>query len=151
MFCIKADLNTMKHWTTKSAIGALFILSLLVSSVSACSCPHHEDAAAPEAALRHFHSHSHEVESGHDSSKDPPSAVSLVSPEDCCCVQAAPKAASKSEVIKWDGKVLKSSPLPTVDQVFVSAAEVVQIGLETPSLLVESDLNLTPGRAPPRL
>jgi len=151
MFCIKADLNTMKHWTTKAATGALFILSLLVSSVSACSCPHHEDAASPDATLGHLHSHSHEAESKREPSKGSRGAVSMVSPEDCCCMQPATKAAAKSEVIKSDGKVLKSSPLPSVERMFVSMAEVVQIGLETPSLLVESHRNLTPGRAPPRL
>ena len=144
-------MNTMKHRTVKIATGTLFILSLLVSSVSACSCPHHEDAAAPEATLRHLHSHSHEAESRHDSSKGSPRAISTVSPEDCCCMQLAPKAVTKPEVTKSEGKALNSSLLRLADPLFALVSVVGRIGFRASSFVAHSNHNLTPGRAPPRL
>jgi hypothetical protein len=139
----------MKHRNVQIAIGIIFILSLFVSSVSACSCPHHEQAAKPETAS--CHPHSHGANSTQGSSRASENASSSLLLGDCCCIQPAPKAATKSATIKAEGKVVKSSPLPVADPVFVLTAQVVQPAFESLSSLTDSYYNLTPGRAPPRL
>jgi len=137
------------------AIGIVFILSLLVSSVSACSCSHHEPATPPETAS--CHGHSHEAESGHGclkahgSSKWLGNDGSSILPGDCDCLQPAPKAVTKSEAIKLESKVLKSSPLLPADPVFIITVDVVRPAFESLAALTDPHHNLTRGRAPPRL
>ena len=135
----------MKRRTTQIAGGILFLLSLFVSSVSACACSHHESPEPAEQADCHSHSSAAEP-------KEKPSEDLIkpaISPGACCCIQSAPEAITKSEKIKSETNIAATS-LPAVESVFHSRSIGESAILERPSFLTDSFHNLTPGRAPPR-
>lgn len=136
----------MKRRTTQIAGGILILISLFVSSVSACACPHHQKPVPDEKPSCHGHSAEPEQK------EQAPEVVGggKISPSQCCCVQPAPKAITKAEKIKSENDVA-TTPLPVVEAALHSKTAGESPILERPTFLKDSVCNLTPGRAPPRL
>ena len=70
--------------------------SLLVASVSACTCVHHEADAQPQAPLCHQHSAGAEIEDDRGSAVENTSYC-VGEDGDCICAEYAHKIAAKSE------------------------------------------------------
>ena len=144
----------MKNQRLKQfAVSLLVVLSLFVSSVSACTCSHEPQTSE----LSHCqpqppqHSHGAKAESHHDQTL-PESVSVLVSPNQCCGIQSAPRASAVTKNIQVEKQALTTSPAPAIE--FVSISHIVPVktvGFVAPFYLSDSFHNLTPGRAPPRL
>src|SRR5947207_8767528 len=82
------------------AIALLMVVSLIVPSVSACTCDHHKHDAKSEVSSCHHHADMSEMEEGDDSELQDSS--SFLDPDaDCICDAAASKVIAKSEGIKF--------------------------------------------------
>ncbi|HEV8592961.1 MAG TPA: hypothetical protein VGQ55_12725 [Pyrinomonadaceae bacterium] len=140
-----------RHRTSQIAVGIIFILSLLVSSVSACTCSSHEHADRHTDIAAH---HSHNKDEGHHGDADETStAISdAASQGECCCVSPAPKVSTKSETIRIEGKhLLNTQSVKFLETEFVSYSDAPIVNVDTRVLLSDPHFNLSPGRAPPRL
>jgi hypothetical protein len=125
------------------AVGFLIILSLFVSSVSACVCSHHAEKAATETASCHEHSEKKQEANSSENGKN------FDSNDECSCVQPAPGIFSKSETIKIEKQ---TSALPFSKIEIKTASMVVfekNIYFEKPFYLSDSFYNLKSPRAPP--
>ena len=143
----------MKNQRLKQfTVSLLVVLSLFVSSVSACTCSHEpETSEISHCQPPPQHSHDAQAESHHDENL-PESVSVLVSPNQCCGIQSTPRASAVTKNNKIDKQALIVSPSPPIE--FVSVSQIVSIktvGFVTPFYLSDSFHNLTPGRAPPRL
>jgi hypothetical protein len=129
-------------------VSALAVLSLFVSSISACACAHHQQTVE-SAPSCHVQSHS-----GHDGTAQTTDAKTSID-EDCTCFvfQPSPYVLTKSGK-KSSADQASVSDIPA-DKVLIKMGWLV----ETPEFIVESnpDLYLSlltiskPSRAPPRL
>jgi hypothetical protein len=135
------DMKKSKHF----AIGFLIVLSLFVSSVSACACSHHASKAAAQTESCHEHSgkkQSPEVDSTRELRQ-------LDGGSECFCAESAPRLFSKSETIKIE-KQTAALPFLRVEIETVSTAiSVVNVYFEKPFYLSDSFYNLKSPRAPP--
>lgn len=147
----------------------LVVLSLLVSSVSACTCVHDSGQIEPGSSGAHSHTkpqqqHPHEVKtdshqlhretaSGHQPDEQSKTGASVVfSENECRCADSAPEAFTKSETFKTEKQI---AGFFSETQLEVSLTPQI-ISLRTgdfikPFYLSDSFYNLAPGRAPPRL
>ena len=143
----------MKNQRLKQcAVSLLVVLSLFVSSVSACTCSHEPQASE----LSHCHpqpQHSHDAQSDSHHNETTQESVSvLVSPNQCCGIQSAPRVSAVTKNVQVEKQALTTSPSPAIEFVSISyIASVKTVGFVTPFYLSDSFHNLTPGRAPPRL
>jgi hypothetical protein len=141
------------------------IFSLLVSSVSACTCDH---GSSPAKTSEHCQpqSHSHEIKAdlshAHDKSSAPnhhdddlakTDAISLsLSQPECCCIKPAPKVYAKSETVKAEKQVAGIHSATRIElDLTLQIVSVKTIELIRPFYLSDSFYNVSPGRAPPRL
>lgn len=124
---------------TKLAVSFWIVLSLFVSSVSACTCAHNsvqaENHCQPNStqnlseSKNESHSHSHEALS-HESNTEHQPATSTedfsdsFSLAECCCLQSAPRVFAKSETVKLEKQTAKVLLNPAID--FQSNAAVVE-------------------------
>jgi hypothetical protein len=126
------------------------LVSLFVSSVSACTCSHHPEKVETEVSSCHQHSENGQTEQHHDADSNE-KAQSLVSQDECCCIEPAPKVVAKVENIKIEKQKLAAfSPLP-VETAFVPQTISVKSEFSRKFYSTDSFYNLTPGRAPPAL
>jgi hypothetical protein len=99
----------MKNQRLKQfTVSLLVVLSLFVSSVSACTCAHHQEKV--EADVSSCHQHSPKAEAEQQFGTNPFEKIqSVISETECCCIQPAPKVVAKSESIKIDKQILASN------------------------------------------
>jgi hypothetical protein len=131
------------------AASFVVVLSLFVSSVSACACSHHQQVETVSSSC-HGHSHSTKAET-HQHTTSLETAQALVSETECYCIQPAPRVFAKSENVKIEKQVSNLAQISPVEIVFVPQTTSVKSEFITPFYLTDSFYNLTPGRAPPRL
>ena len=133
-------------------LGLAFCLmvSLFVSSISACTCSHHPEKVETEVSSCHGHSETRQTEQHQKANLDE-NAQSLVPQDACCCAEPAPKVIAKSETLKIEKQSLAVLPILAIETVFVTQAVSVESEFITPFYLTDSFYNLTPGRAPPSL
>lgn len=141
----------MKSISLKQFVISLSaLLSLFVSSVSACACSHHQ--AKPETESPSCHAHPAKSESGRNHDADAPETIrNSLSEAGCVCFQIAPKAFAKSETTKFKKYAAAVYHLTAPEIVFVSRGAAVKLDFTKPFYLSDSFYNLSPGRAPPRL
>ena len=84
----------------------LALLSLFVSSVSACTCSHHQEKVEVDVSSCHQHSPEAKAEQHHDTQSK--KIQSIISETECCCIQPAPKVVAKSESLEIDNQILAS-------------------------------------------
>lgn len=127
------------------AASFLIILSLFVSSVAACICSHHVEISETESSSCHEQS-----EKKQDRDADSPENLQQFdSSSECCCLQPAPRAISKSETIKLEKQALVL-PASKVEIKTVSHVSVIENAyFEKPFYLSDSFYNLKSPRAPP--
>lgn len=133
----------MKQRWAQIFAGVLIGIALFVSSASACVCPHHEQE--PEKKSISCHEHTDETPSQAESAGTLP----VLSEGDCYCIQPSPRAISKSEKIRFDGKTLPASRLSLPKPVYSATNFFISETLPKPEYLSDSFYNLPPGRAPP--
>jgi len=132
------------------------MLSLVVSSLGACVCSHHQEQAKTETPSCHSHAAedaANHAEQTNDADSSAETINTMLSEGDaCCCAESAPKVVTKSETVKPEKKTVA---LPTaaapVTVVFAVQTVPAQNYLPKPLYLTDSFYNLSPGRAPPRL
>ena len=152
------------------------IASLLVSSVTACTCDHKSGhvetsqhcqpssqqthaataTAAHSTEVKEDSSHSHgETIAAHnhdDNRVETNISVLSFSEQACCCIKPAPKVYAKSETVKTE----KQAPgiLPHLRFEIDFSPQIVSVKTPEfirPFYLSDSFYNVSPGRAPPRL
>ena len=131
------------------AIGLLTMLSLFVSSASACTCSHQETKGTPEATSHHHHDLEENAES-HDSYVEDANTCSA-SHADCICEVTTSKVIAKSEGIKLRKHataVFIKTPLPIA---VASLAKTTRAEFAKPFYLSDSFYNLAPKRGPPTI
>lgn len=124
------------------------VVSLFVSSVSACTCSHHPQKVETEVSSCHQHSESTKTEQHHspDSNEE---AQSVIPQDECCCVEPTPRVVAKAENIKIEKQKLATFSLLPVEIAFVPQTFKVKSEFSRKFYLTDSFYNLTPGRAPP--
>ena len=133
-------------------VGILASLSLFVSTISACSCSHHQVKQKTETAAS---CHEHSTETGRNrvvDSTDESNEKSITG-DYCVCLQTVSKVFAKSERVKIEKQT--AAAVLTFKQVFESAgvrqSAAEKIDFIKPFYLSDSFYNLSPGRAPPVL
>lgn len=140
----------MKNQRLKQfAASFLVVLSLLVSSVAACSCSHHQEKV--ETAAPSCHQHSAENQSGemHQSTE---TSATFDANDDCVCAQSAPRIFAKSEVVKIQKQAATVSPYITISVELTARIDAVETSdYSKPFYLCDSFYNIKSPRAPPVL
>lgn len=132
----------------KRAVGFISILSMLATSVAACTCSHHPtENAETESSC---HSHAKSSSEHHHSTADTADRGQNVSSSCCSCDQASPRV-----VFKQDQKQSQVKPAVTpstsTDPRFVAiSAETAIDNFRTRSFSHSILRSSTPSRAPPR-
>ena len=129
------------------------LVSLFVSSISACTCSHHPEKVETNASSCHEHSEAAETEqTKHHSSDSKESAQSVVPADECCCIEPAPKVYAKSETVKIEKQsaAISQTLLPEI-ALAPKLILIKTVNFETPFYLTDSFYNLSPGRDPPVL
>jgi len=126
------------------------VVSLFVSSVSACTCSHHPEKVETEISSCHGHSENAQTEQHHSADSNE-NAQSIVSQDECCCIEPAPKVVAKVENIKIEKQKLAAFSLLPVEIAFVPQIISVKSEFSRKFYLTDSFYNLSPGRAPPGL
>ncbi|MCD9189340.1 MAG: hypothetical protein LUM44_23185 [Pyrinomonadaceae bacterium] len=128
------------------SVSILVVLSLFVSSISACYCAHHAEKAELETPS--CHGKTHEAEKQDDAAQTNDADSFNVSCE--CSTEAAPKVFAKSENVKIEKQTAKLA-----DSINFEIKEVLQknsvakIEFSKPLYLSDSFYNLKSPRAPP--
>lgn len=154
----------MKNQRLKQlTVSFLVVLSLFVSSVSACACVHDsaetENHCQPQLAQHArepaLNEHSHSDSAQKHSHKEAPSASEIVSASlslgECCCIEPTQKVLAKSESIKIEKQTQAILFSNQFEIVFIQQTILVKSEFAAASFLTDHYHNLTPGRAPPRL
>jgi len=91
----------MKSVNLKQFVTSLLaLLSLFVSTVSACTCEHHQAKTETEPPSCHAHPAKTETAQNHDADS-PETIKTSISEAGCVCFQTAPKVFAKSETVKF--------------------------------------------------
>ncbi|HEY8562329.1 MAG TPA: hypothetical protein VIL74_18275 [Pyrinomonadaceae bacterium] len=135
--------------TKQIAAGLFAVLSLFVSSVSACVCLHHAKKVETAAASCHEHA-APKLETGSAEERAGlDSRDKLDSRGECGCAPPAPRAVSKSGAIKIEKQ---AAVLPIFEPEFESIPAILPAEkhyFEKPFHLSDSFYNLKSPRAPP--
>lgn len=136
-------------------LAICLLASLFVSTVTACGCLHHRKQVATSAAAS-CHQHSEEAPEKTSSEQrenveSSESAPSVVSNDECCCIQPARKVVAKTENLKIEKQTLAGVRASRVAVAFVPRKLTVKTEFIAPFYLTDSFYNLAPGRAPPVL
>ena len=123
-----------------------FVIALVVSSVSACACSHHSEHSDVEKPSCDGHADRNSID-------DTPFELAGTFAETtaCCCSQPTPKAAAKSETIKFESRALMPPSVGAPEPAFTRVRPHVPARAAYPHILREPFAELTRGRAPPRL
>lgn len=142
---------TTRRRIANLVIGILFILSLLASSVSACTCSSHEHAAAQIETGSHHHHHE-DVDHHDDSAETSAPFTDFINGSECFCSSPAPKVTSKSEAVRLEGKaVAAGTSISSFEPVAILLSEAALISFNPRAFLSDPLYGASPGRAPPRL
>jgi hypothetical protein len=160
------DTNKNKVKLRRIAASLFVVLSLFVSSVSACVCAHHSVKAEPDehcqspteqhspaAKKESHHSHDESVENNRraDSTETKELSVSA-SESECCCIEPAPETFGKFEKYKTGKQTAGVLPNTRIEiNSTWRAVRVHESEFATPFYLFDSFYNVPRGRAPPRL
>lgn len=136
------------------AASILVVLSLCVSSVSACACActHHVPESG-ETEVPSCHAKSHREHSHGDQFSGKKGAITDTVETSCeCCLQAPPKIYVKRDNLRIEKQTVVAAQAGP-DLICESALiKVFSAGIYSSRIsLPKTRLNLTPGRAPPRL
>src|SRR5258708_37479100 len=131
-------------------IAAFTVISLLASSVSACTCSHHQGQAKVEASSCHSHSHN---ESTFEIQNN---ATSQSVQFPCECILAKPALAiiAKSDMRKsalQPDAILSETQVPSFEREIVIAAVSSKAEFDKSAYPSKRPSGLVPSRAPPRL
>ena len=143
----------MKNQRLKQiGLSLCVVLSLLISSVAACACSHHQEF---EIVKTSCHEHS-EMTMTMDVPPQTEQAEAIQNTFtenlNCSCVQSAPKVFSKSELAKIEKQAAKNAPVIEIEfQTIQSIAKSAKADFSKPFYLSDSFYNLKSPRAPPRL
>jgi hypothetical protein len=129
------------------SVSFLIVLSFFVSATAACICSHHIENVEVEAPSCHEHS---ETMPNHEMASDE-NIQQIVSDDNCCCVQPAPRVFSKSETIKIEKQTAVLSLARIEIKAVSTFISVENIYFEKPFYLSDSFYNIKSPRAPPRL
>ena len=124
----------------------LVVLSLFVSSISACCCSHHQEKVETEVSSCHVQTH--ETEEKKDSANvDDKDSINVPCE---CFMESAPKVFAKSENVKIEKQTAKLTSLIhfEIKQV-LHMVTGEKIEFSTPFYLSDSTYNLKSPRAPP--
>lgn len=142
----------MNNGRLKQFAASFFVvLSLLVSSVSACTCSRHQETFEADSFSSHHHLNEAKTQQ-HHGTDTAETIQTIISEIECCCIQPAPKFVTKSETVKIEKQT--ATLLPTTRLKIDFAPHVVltkTAGFIKPFYLSDFFYILTPGRAPPRL
>jgi hypothetical protein len=136
-----------KQRSTRLAAGTLFLVSLLVSTVSACTCSHHQRTNEQPAAS----CHSPVEEQSAITTQADETVAPRISSGECRCLQPAPKAVVKSEKEQPRVKALCTASCLVETPRPLNIGVVFPTFVDTPVFGSGHFHNLSPGRAPPRL
>jgi hypothetical protein len=131
-------------------IAALAMMGLFASSVSACTCSHHQEPVKTETPSCHSHSHSETAAVG-------PNAASKGIDSPCKCVLAKPAPAIVSKSDKKRSQLQKEvadADIQTISferESLVANASTAAILFSSEAYLSKRISGLLPARAPPRL
>ena len=133
------------------AISFLIVLSLFVSSVSACACAHHQEEKAETKISSCHQPETRETKTeNHHQSDSTETVQTVISEGDCNCVQPAPKVVSKNENFKFEKQTVALLPkLPVEIKVVPHIVSADVIDFEPPFYLSDSFYNISPSRGPP--
>lgn len=139
----------MKNQRLKQfAASLLVVFSLVASSLAAaCNCSHHQEAAKTHLPSCHQHSPEAQTEHHHDLSE---TIQTVISQNECCCIQPAPKVYAKAESVKIEKQNRVVAPSLPIQTVFVSQIVLVEVEFTAPFHLTDSFHNIKSPRAPPR-
>ena len=136
-------------------IGLSFsvILSLLISSITACACLHHQEAnLAPQPSCHEHSEMPMTMEMPAESNQADAGQPVFSSNPNCSCVKPAPKAFSKSDFLKIEKQTAEITPIISFQAVLL---QVVVAGnaanFAQPFQLSDSSYNIKSPRAPPCL
>lgn len=137
-------------------ISFLIVLSLLVSSISACACTHHHPEKAEQEKVEteivscHGTSHEAKPENHHQTVETPETVQTSISERECCVIQPAPQAVSKSENFKLEKQQPALLPKSAIEiKAVPQLVSVKTIEFEAPFYLSDSFYNISPSRGPP--
>jgi hypothetical protein len=131
-------------------IAAITLISLLASSVSACTCSHHQERAKVEASSCHSHSHNESTLEIQNNA----TSQSVQSPCECILVKPAPAIIAKSDKRKsalQPDAVLSETRVPSFEREIVIAAVLPGVEIDQSAYPSKRPSGLVPSRAPPRL
>jgi hypothetical protein len=139
----------MKNRRLRQFSGSfLIVLSLFISSVSACVCSHHH---TEKVEINTSSCHEHFDHKQNQDATSSETVQTFDSDTECCCIQSAPRVFSKSETIKIE----KQTAVLLFSKIEIKAVSPVvsveNIYFERPFYLSDSFYNIKSPRAPPRL
>lgn len=153
----------------KLAVSLWIVLSLFVSTVSACTCAHDSVQTENHCQLpvtQHLHdsensentdyshsapTHSHESSAEHHESETAENFSDAISPDECCCFQSAPRVFAKSETVKIEKQSAAVLPYSAIDfQLNAPIITIANVDFAASFYLSDSFYNLKSPRAPPR-
>ncbi len=129
------------------ALGLCVVLSLFASSVAACGCSHHRENAKADAPSCH-------QDSAHQEMPMSPLNSAAFEQTDCCvCVQAAPRAYAKSEIVKIEKQAIAAiAPRVSVSTQTIAVVPTIEsVYFPKPLYLSDPFYKIKSPRAPPRL
>jgi hypothetical protein len=132
------------------SLTLLTTLSLLASSVAACTCSHHQAEIKPEIPACHQHPEMAEMADRHGSAVENTSDC-LAADDDCFCAENSRKIIAKFEAVKLKKHVTTVSIEVPVFAAALQVHKTVGIAFAKPSYLSDSFYNLAPKRGPPSL
>ena len=151
----------MKNQRLKQFTASLLVvLSLFVSSVSACACSSalktKDSCCQPPLSIKaeqQSPQHLHEAPDAARHEENLPENISIsFSANECCGASLSPRLFAKTESVKIEKQKLSDSPISPIESTSVSRVVATKsINSVTPFYLSVFFQNLTPGRAPPRL
>ncbi len=126
------------------------MLALLASTVSACTCSHHEAEPVTEVSSCLYHSEMAEMVDGDEAAVQAANICQALD-DDCVCIASEQKTAAKFEAVKYKKQptivTLKTSI--TVASVLVVSA--LNVGFANPHYLLDPFCDHSRSRGPPRL
>ena len=130
----------------------LAVLSLFVSSISACCCAHHQEKAETEVPACHQQTNETKAENHHDNASSEVDRTDVLNTVCECFRQSAPEVYAKSENVKIEKQAAAQTPYVSFQ--IDSITRIISVELNDyskPFYLSDSFYNIKSPRAPPRL
>jgi hypothetical protein len=140
----------MKNQRIKQiSLSLCFVLSLLVSSVSACVCTHHQEFESVKTSC-HEHPEMQMTEMSPDSDDAQISQNNFSERINCSCFQPAPKVFSNAEIHKVEKQAARNFLVIEFEfEAIPQIAAAAKTDFSKPFYLSDSFYNIKSPRAPP--